>query len=133
MLACVPSLAWADDSALVTRARQRVEQVLVKPLANAEGRHFSRERPPPRERRVRIQESAKAIDKSGHEFVPFAIDGRFASGQWSENDVVGCVYGASGDVFVKIGDSYRPAAFLLGKNVQPVPSVCQSGSPPARS
>ena len=57
--------------------------------------------------------------------MPFAIDVRFGS-DWHENDVVGCVYTGSGSLFVKKGDAYRPAAFLLGKDVAPVAGVCEA-------
>ncbi len=62
-------------------------------------------------------------DKAGRNFVPFAIDVRYGS-EWKE-DIVGCVYEGSGDLFVKRGDAYRPAAFLLGKKAEPVPHVCR--------
>jgi hypothetical protein len=130
VLSFVPSLALADEPSLVERARHRVETGLVKPLAQQEGSRFSRARPPPRERRVRITSATATADKDGRSFVPFAIDVRFGS-EWRENDVVGCVYTASGDLFVKRGDAYRPAAFLLGKNVEPVAGACEGA--PARS
>ena len=44
----------------------------------------------------------------------FAIDVRWGS-EWRENDVVGCAYLKNGDLFVKRGEEYRPAAILLGK------------------
>jgi hypothetical protein len=61
----------------------------------------------------------------------FAVDVKYG-GEWHENDLVGCAYTANGDLFVKRGDAYRPAAFLFGKNVDPVPGVCQA-APVARS
>jgi hypothetical protein len=39
---------------------------------------------------------------------------------------VGCAYRGSGNLYVKVGDGYRPAAFLLGKNVQAVPGACEA-------
>jgi hypothetical protein len=129
-LSSVPSLASADEPSLVEWVRNRVEQGLVKPLARQESSRFSRARPPPRERRVRVTESTKTLDKGGRPFVPFAIDVRFGT-EWHENDIVGCVYTGSGDLFVKKGDSYRPAAFLLGKNLEPAAGMCEAA--PARS
>ena len=126
----MPSLASADDPSLVTWAEHRVEEGLVRPLANTEGSRFSRSRPPPRERRVRVIQSTVSVDKSGRAFVPFAIDVRFGS-EWHANDIVGCVYQGSGDLFVRRGDAYRPAAFLLGKKVEPVAGVCEAA--PSRS
>lgn len=130
VLSFVPSLARADEPSLVAWVQQRVDDELIKPLAKHEGSRFSRSRPVPHERRVRVIQATVSLDKSGRAFVPFAIDVRFGS-EWHENDVVGCVYRASGVLFVKRGDSYRPAAFLLGKNVESVAGVCEAA--PARS
>jgi hypothetical protein len=128
VLSFVPSLASADEPSLVDWAQRRVEDGLVKPLASKEGSRFSRSRPAPRERRVRVVQSTVSLDKRGRPFVPFAIDVRFGS-EWSENDIVGCVYRSSGELFVKRGDQYRPAAFLLGKKVDPVAGVCEAAPP----
>ena len=128
VLSCVPSLAWADEPSLVDWATRRVDEGLVKPLAQQEGSRFSRSRPAPRQRRVRVIQSTLSLDKSGRPFVPFAIDVRFGS-EWHENDIVGCVYRKTGELFVKRGDAYRPAAFLLGKNAEPVAGVCETAPP----
>jgi hypothetical protein len=130
VLSFVPSLASADEPSLADWAQRRVDEGLVKPLSKSEGSRFSRSRPPPRERRVRVTQSAVSVDKRGRPFLSFAIDVRFGT-EWHENDIVGCVYRGNGELFVKSGDAYRPAAFLLGKNVQPVPGVCEAA--PARS
>jgi hypothetical protein len=129
-LSSLPSLAPADEPTIAERAQLRVETALVKPLAERESSRFSRSRPPPRERRVRITSSTLITDKSGRAFLPFAIDVRFGS-DWRENDIVGCVYTPNKDVFVKRGDAYRPVKFLLGENLDPVPGVCEAA--PARS
>jgi hypothetical protein len=126
----VPSLAWADEPSLAAWAQRRVDEGLVKPLAKLEGGHFSRERPPPRERRTRVTQETATPDKRGRSFVSFAIDVRFGT-EWHENDVVGCVYRSSGEIFVKAGAAYRPASFLLGKNVGPVAGVCEAAPPSA--
>ena len=124
------SVASADES-LVSWAQHRIDEGLVKPLANREGgSRFSRGRPPPRERRVRVLESTLSRDKNGRGFVPFAVDARFGS-DWRQNDIVGCAYRESGNLFVKYGDAYRPAAFLLGKNVGPVAGACEVAPAPA--
>ena len=123
MLCCVPSLAWADEPSLAW-AQRRVEEGLVQPLAQREGGgRFSRKRPAPRERRVRLLQDKPSIDKQGRAFVGFAIDVRFGEG-WRENDLVGCVYRKTGELYVHHGDAYRPAAFLLGKNVAAVAGAC---------
>jgi len=101
----------------------------LKPLAEQEESRFARSRPPPRERRVRVTQATAISDKAGRSFVPFAVDVRFGS-EWKENDIVGCAYRGSGELFVKRGDAYRPASFLLGKNVGPVPGVCEAAPPP---
>ena len=67
------------------------------------------------------------LDADGRPFVPFAVDVRFGA-DWHENDIVGCAYTGSGNVYVKRGDEYRPASFLVGKNDGPVSGVCQAGS-----
>jgi len=133
VLSLVPSLALADDS-LTAQAQRQVESGLVKPLADQESHasRFSRSRPIPRERRVRVTQTAPAFDKSGRAFLSFAVDVRFRGGEWQENDIVGCAYTKSGDLFVKRGDAFRPASFLFGKNADPVAGVCQA-APVARS
>lgn len=104
----------------------------MKPLAEFETARFSRARPPPRERRVRVTQATATPDKNGHPFVTFAVDVRFGATEWHENDIVGCVYAGKGDLFVKKGEAYRPAAFLLGKKADPVAGACEAASP-ARS
>jgi hypothetical protein len=130
-LSFVPSLATADEPSLVEWTRQRVEAGIVKPLAERAGSRFSRSRPPPRERRIRVTQATLSRDTQGREFVPFAVDVRFGAGDWQENDIVGCAYRSSSSLFVQQGDAYLPAAILLGKKVDPVAGACQSA--PARS
>jgi hypothetical protein len=134
VLSLVPSFASADEPSLAAQVERRVEDGLVKPLAEQESRasRFSRGRPMPRERRVRVTQTAAALDKAGRSFVSFAVDVRFGGGEWRENDIVGCAYTKNGALFVKRGDEYRPAFFLLGKKADPVVGVCQAG-PVARS
>jgi hypothetical protein len=126
VLSFVPSLALADEPSLVEWTTRRVEDGLVKPLVKLEGNRFSRSRPAPRERRVRVLQPTATLDKQSRAFVPFAVDVRFGDSQWHEGDVVGCAYRGSGNLYVKVGDGYRPAAFLLGKNVQAVPGACEA-------
>lgn len=114
--------------------QKRVETGLVKPLAEweAQSSRYSRGRPPPRERRVRVLSQAASLDKAGRPFVAFAVDIKFGDGEWRKDDIVGCAYTKSGELYVKRGDAYRPAAFLMGKNVDPVAGVCQA-APAAKS
>jgi hypothetical protein len=132
VLSLVPSLASADEPSLSEWAQGLVQNGLLKPLADVESHRFSRARPPPRERRLRVLQTTATLDKNGGSFVPFAIDVRFGGEEWHENDIVGCAYTGSGNIFVKRGDTYRPASFLLGKNSDPVAGVCEP-SAPARS
>jgi hypothetical protein len=129
VLSLVPSFASADEAPLAAQVQHRVEDGLVKPLAEMEhnASRFSRARPPPHERRVRVTQANVTLDKSGRAFVPFAVDVKWGAGQWQENDIVGCAYTKSGDLFVKRGDGYRPVSVVLGKNPDPVAGVCQAG------
>jgi hypothetical protein len=129
-MSCVPRLVSADEPSPSEWAQQRVEAAIVKPLADRRTKRFSRARPPPLERRVRVTQTALSKDAQGREFMPFAIDVRFGT-DWQEDDVVGCVYRATGNLFVKRGDAYFPASLLLGKSVGAVAGVCQPA--PARS
>ena len=111
-------------------AQHRVDTGIVQPLAARAGSRFSRSRPPPHERRVRVTQATLSRDKQGRDFVPFAVDVRFGT-DWQQDDIVGCAYRATGSLFVKRGDAYFPAAFLFGKDVAPVADVCQAA--PARA
>lgn len=108
---------------LVERVRRRVDAELVKPLAERESSRFSRVRPSPRERRIRVLDATPVRDTQGRGFVRFAIDVRFGS-EWREGDIVGCAYMATGALFVKVGEAHRPSSFLLGKPTEPVADVC---------
>jgi hypothetical protein len=101
-----------------------VAKQLVNPLGDKEeGRsRFSRAYIPPQARRVRI-EGARSTDGRGAEFVAFAVDersGRLAARKdddagWRKDAIVGCVYPARDEVFVKRGDKFFAAGLLLGK------------------
>ncbi|MGC4092701.1 MAG: DUF2306 domain-containing protein [Polyangiaceae bacterium] len=125
-LCCVPSHALGDEATQNDWLRNRVENGLLKPLAQRETRRFSRERPLPRQRRVRALSSSPSRDARGREFIGFAVDVRFAD--WMKDDIVGCAYPASGELYVKLGDSYYAAAMLLGKRSSPVAGVCQEAT-----
>jgi hypothetical protein len=132
VLSLVPSLALADEPSLVEWAEHRIDAGIVKPLSDREGSRFSRSRPPPHERRIRVTQASPSKDRRGGSFMTFAIDVRFG-GDWQNNDIVGCVYTGSGDMYVKRGDSYRAAAFLFGKKADPVAGVCEPKPASARS
>ena len=132
-LSLAPSLASADEPSLAAQTQVRVEEGLVKPLIAQEANvsRFSRARRPPSERRVRVTQTAASTDKAGRSFMAFAVDVKFRGGEWRADDMVGCAY-TKGDIFVKTGDTYRPAAFFLAKPAEPVTDVCQA-APVARS
>lgn len=128
VLPFVPSLAQADES-IVDWTRNRVQEGLVKPLSKLERSSFSRGRPEPHERRVRVLQMVPSRDKKDRAFMAYAIDVRYGN-EWQQNDLVGCAYRGSGNVYVKLGDEYRHASFLLGKDVEPVPDACVAATPP---
>ena len=128
VLCFVPSLATADEPSLVEWTQRRVEAGLLQPLAERTTSRFSRSRPPPRERRVRVTQSTTSRDKQGRDFVPFSVDARFGKGEWQQDDIVGCAYRASGNLFIQRGEAYFPAALLLGKKVDALPGACQSAA-----
>lgn len=106
--------------------QQHIEADFVKPLTEHDKQtsRFSRMRMPPQERRVRMPQPTVSHDQAGRSFLPFAIDGKYTGGDWQENEITGCVYTEKGDMFVKIGDGFRPASFLLGTTADPVAGVC---------
>lgn len=123
-LSFVPSFAMADEG-IRSWASRRVEESLLRPLAQQEKGRFSRARIGPTERRVRVEGDALTKARNGGSFVAFAIDSRYGQ-EWSSGDIEGCVYGGTGAIFVRVGEEYRPAAFLLGKNVEAVAGACQA-------
>ena len=107
-------------------AQAVVEKQLVKPLADKEAHQsrFSRAYIPPQERRVRVLDSERSTDGRGAEFVTFTVDERFGAfarragddaDRWRKDAIVGCVYPARDEVFIKRGDKFFAATLLLGK------------------
>ncbi len=109
---------------------------LVEPLAAKEDRQskFSRARMPPQERRVRIGEKP-ATDAEGRIFYTFSIDARHGflddDAGWRLSAHTGCVYPEDRQVFVKVGEAVRPAAFLLGKKLKPAAATTCTPAPGA--
>jgi hypothetical protein len=103
-----------------------VEKQLVKPLVSKEGRgsRFSRAYLPPQARRVRVLDHQLSADGRGGEFVAFAVDERSGSlarradddtdSGWRKDAIVGCVYPARDEIFIKRGDRFFGAGLLLG-------------------
>ena len=128
VLCFIPSLATADEPSLVAWTRQRVETAVLKPLGERASSRFSRSRPPPHERRIRVTQTTLSRDPQGRDFVPFSVDVRFGASDWQADDIVGCAYRASGSVFVRFGEGYFPAGILLGKKVAAVAGACQAAA-----
>jgi hypothetical protein len=109
-------------------AQALVGRELIQPLAARESQRskFSRASLPAQARRVRILDEQPSKDALGNAFVRFAVDAHhgFAApvagdgSEWQLATITGCAYLDRSQVFVKKGDEYRPAAFLLGKNVK---------------
>jgi hypothetical protein len=119
-------------------AQAVVGRVLTEPLAAKENEHsrFSRAALPAQERRVRILDEQASKDAAGNSFVRFAVDARHGFRESGDGDgwrlatIVGCVYPDRNQVFIKKGDEFRPAAFLLGKKVKAAAeATCQPAQP----
>jgi hypothetical protein len=132
-----PAANTPPASAEATSAQTVVQQQLIQPLAakERERSRFSRARLPATERRIHILDQQAKKDTAGRTFVRFAIDEHHGyrkataadEASWRLAAVTGCVYLDKSEVFVKKGDQYRPAAVLLGKNLQPAAeNTCQS-------
>jgi hypothetical protein len=111
--------------------RSLVEEKLLAPLAAREEARssYSRARPPAAERRVRMLDTEPIADAKGGAFVRFAVDARYgrAAGRWQQNVITGCVYAATGEVYLRYGHGFRAAGVLLGKKVPPAAShVCRA-------
>ena len=103
-----------------------MEKQLVKPLAEKEARRsrFSRSYIPPLARRVGVLDGERSTDGRGAEFAAFAVDERSGvfvrltaddSSRWRKDAIVGCVYPARDEIFIKRGDKFFDAGLLLGK------------------
>jgi hypothetical protein len=109
-----------------------VQSVLLEPLTEKDVKQsrYSRAVMPPRERRLRVDAQAHK-DAQGASFVRFFVDERHGWGgdetkNWAQGAITGCVYVDKREVFVQRGEEFRPAAFLLGKNLKAAPeSTCQ--------
>ena len=91
---------------------------------------------PPSARRIRILDNSAQVDAKGHPFILFAIDESrgfaaekdVADANWFKDTITGCVYPETGEVLVKRGEVYYPAAMLWGAPTPTAPTnVCQAG------
>ncbi len=119
-----PGITRAGERSNTDWAVERVKSGLLEPMQKRHAR-FSRSRPIPREQRVRVETPAK--DERGRQFMSWAVDVRFGD-EWRESQTVGCVYRATGDIFVLVGEEYYPAKYLLGEEAKPVTGVCSRGA-----
>ncbi len=139
LTACRLSWAPPDESPLVATARALVDSKLLQPLLRTESRRisrFSRVAMPPPMRRLRVVDAKPVKDGQGGQFLAFALQQRTfwlpptdakddADDGW-QNGVSGCVYPASGEVFVKVGEQLFPSDRLLGKQVKAAdPALCR--------
>lgn len=122
------------------KAERLVKQQLLVPLKLQEDKRsrFSRARLPPSDRRVRVLDSTAKKDKVGNTFVRFAVDGRYglaamsaakSEADWTQNEIRGCVYADSGEIFVQYGkQQFRDASVMLGKKTKPAAEhICVEG------
>ena len=120
-----------------------VEKQLVKPLTQKEAKQnrFSRAYIPPQARRVRILDRERSTDGRGAAFVAFAVDdalphARAQGGRrlrpWRKDAIVGCVYPARDEIFIKRGDKFFGAGLLLGqKTAAADDTVCRPATQPS--
>lgn len=125
-LGIVPALAAADEPSVREWTKNRIQTGLVDRLSAKEGDgpRFSRSRQAPTARRIRVVSSTLSKDAQGRAFATYELDVRYGD-DW-QLDVVGCVYRASGEIFVKLGEEYRPAEVLLGEDKAPVKGACET-------
>jgi hypothetical protein len=113
-----------------------VNEKLIQPLAHKEENQgkFSRARLPPAERRVRIVDDKPQQDSAGAAFFAFAVDARHGwsdqdEANWSKATIVGCVYPDRGEVFIKRGSAFHPAAAAIGKKTKAAAErTCQAAT-----
>jgi len=122
------SLASAGSSTTPS-AVALVNERLIQPLAAKEREQskFSRAALPPAARRVRVLDEKPQQDSAGNAFFSFAVDARhgWAASEegWKKAAITGCVYPASGEVFIKRGNAFHPAKAALGKKTKPAPDA----------
>lgn len=120
------NLASAGSSA-PPKAATLVTQQLIQPLVAKERARskFTRARPAPSERRVRLLDTKPQQDSAGDAFLTFAVDARHSwaddESSWTKAAITGCVYPDRGEVFIKRGNGYHPAKAAIGKKTKRAP------------
>jgi hypothetical protein len=129
------SAAHAEPPRAVDEAEVKalVEKVMLTPRAKADAKRskFSRARPIPLERRVRVLSRESELDARGAEFVRFAIDQRSPFDdvdEWQEGRMVGCVYLSARKVFVQRGSGYVLISNRTGTDGKVQPGACTSAA-----
>lgn len=130
----VPALlAGSSEAAPPPSVVDQIHASLVEPLRaqEAERSQFSRAARPPSERRVRLMQQAPSVDGTGAQFYAFAIDQRWSSSvgaAWTPDAVVGCIYPATGRVFVRQEGTWMASSWLLGEPGEAAPATaCRAG------
>ncbi len=108
---------------------------MIQPLVAKEENQskFSRARPAPSERRVRVLDEKPQQDSAGNSFFTFSVDTRRGwsddESAWTKNAITGCVYLERGEVFIKRGKAFHPAAAAIGKKTKAAASgTCTAGA-----
>ena len=125
-IALTSSLASAGSKTAPTTA-SLINAKLIQPLVAKEENQskFSRARPAPSERRVRAEDKPQQ-DSAGNSFFAFSVDTRRGwsddESAWTKDAITGCVYLDRGEVFIKRGKVFHPAAAAIGKKTKAAPS-----------
>jgi hypothetical protein len=123
LLASAPRASEAPESL--------VQDKLLAPLKARDHARISYSRAlPPAERRVRVLDNSPIMDRKGGAFVGFAVDARYGrgKGQWEQNVITGCVYGETGEVYVRLGRAFRAAGVLAREGDTAGSGPCLPGS-----
>jgi hypothetical protein len=135
-LVLASSLASAGSKSEPKSAVALVTDQVVQPLVAKERDQskFSRARLPPSERRVRVLDEKPQQDSAGETFVTFAIDARRGwanddDAAWTKAAITGCAYPSRGEVFIKRGKVFHPAAAAVGKKTKAAPeATCRAAT-----
>lgn len=75
---------------------------------------------------MRVLDEKPQQDSAGNSFFAFSVDSRRGWSDdetaWNKNAITGCVYLERGEVFIKRGKAFHPAAAAIGKKTKAAPS-----------
>lgn len=83
---------------------------------------------------MRVLDEKPQQDSTGESFVTFAIDQRHGWGEekddsnWTKAAITGCAYPSRGEVFIKRGKVFHPAAAAVGKKTKAAPEATCRGA-----